>query len=67
VGLGGGDGKSGNELNFHLAVDNAKQAFMEIRAKGATISCELTSSDDGSSFFVVADPDDNTLKIVQRF
>jgi AraC-like DNA-binding protein/predicted enzyme related to lactoylglutathione lyase len=66
VGMGGGEGKPGNEMNFHLAVDSAKQAFTEISAKGAKITCELTSSDDGGSFFIVADPDGNRLKIVQR-
>jgi AraC-like DNA-binding protein/predicted enzyme related to lactoylglutathione lyase len=66
VGKGGGDGKPGNELNFHVAVDDAKAAFGEVRAKGAQIVCELTSSDDGGAFFMVADPDGNRFKVVQR-
>ena len=66
VGMGGGEGKPGSELNFHLAVDNAKQAYAKISVTGAKIPCQLTTSDDGGSFFIVADPDGNRLKIVQR-
>jgi AraC-like DNA-binding protein/predicted enzyme related to lactoylglutathione lyase len=66
VGMGGGDGKPGNELNFHLAVDNAKQAFSAIGKRGGTFACDLTSDDEGGAFFIVADPDGNRLKIVQR-
>jgi predicted enzyme related to lactoylglutathione lyase len=66
VGMGGGDGKPGNELNFHLAVDNAKQAFADIGNRGGKFTCDLTTDDEGGAFFIVADPDGNRLKIVQR-
>lgn len=66
VGMGGGDGKPGGETNFHLAVDDAKQAYAQLKSKGASLPCALTSSDDGGSFFMVADPDGNAFKIVQR-
>ena len=66
VGKGGGEGKPGGETNFHLAVDDAKSAFATLQKRGAQLPCELVSSDDGGSFFMVADPDGNSFKIVQR-
>ena len=66
VGMGGGEGKPGGETNFHLAVDDAKRAYATLQKRGARLPCELVASDDGGSFFMVADPDGNTFKIVQR-
>ena len=66
VGMGGGEGKPGNETNFHLAVDDAKQAYELLKSRGATLPTDLVTSDDGGSFFIVADPDNNTFKITQR-
>jgi catechol 2,3-dioxygenase-like lactoylglutathione lyase family enzyme len=36
VGKGGGDGKPGNELNFHLAVSDLAAAFKLLESRGAT-------------------------------
>jgi hypothetical protein len=47
-------------------VDDAKTAYELLKSRGATLPCELVSSDDGGSFFIVADPDGNTFKITQR-
>jgi len=66
VGKGGGDGTPGGEINFHLAVDNAPQAYALLQQRGCSLPCELVKSDDGGSFFMVADPDGNTFKICQR-
>ncbi len=66
VGMGGGDGKPGGETNFHLTVDDAKKAYAILQQRGAKLPCELLSSNDGCSFFMVADPDGNTFKIMQR-
>ena len=66
AGQGCGDGKPGGETNFHMAVDNAAQAYALLQQRGATLPCELVKSDDGGSFFMVADPDGNSFKICQR-
>jgi predicted enzyme related to lactoylglutathione lyase len=63
--MGGGEGKAGNELNLHLAVDDAAKAVELIRSRGGKTS-ELVASDDGGKFFMVTDPDGNSFKIVQR-
>jgi predicted enzyme related to lactoylglutathione lyase len=66
AGMGGGDGKPGNELNFHLAVDDAPKALAALKSKNARIIGDIVASDDGGKFFILADPDNNTFKIVQR-
>lgn len=65
VGKGGGDGKPGGEVNFHLSVSDAKKAFEEVKRRGGKMVCELVSSDDGGSFFVVGDVDGNAIKVMQ--
>ena len=66
VGRGGGDSTPGGETGFHLAVADAAGAYAVLRERGATLPCELVSSDDGGRFFVVADPDGNRFKVCQR-
>ena len=65
VGMGGGDGVPGGETNFHLAVSDIEAAYTLLQERGVAFQCELVKSDDGGSFFMVADPDGNTFKIVQ--
>jgi AraC-like DNA-binding protein/predicted enzyme related to lactoylglutathione lyase len=66
VGKGGGDGKPGVETGLHLAVDDAKKAYAILKERGATLPTELVASDDGGTFFLVADPDGNTIKVMQK-
>ena len=66
TGKGGGDGKPGGETGFHLAVDDAKKAYVMLKELGATLPTELVASDDGGMFFMVADPDGNTIKVMQK-
>lgn len=66
VGKGGGDGEPGNEVNFHLAVNDLAAAAQMLESNGVKLVCPLTSSDDGGSFLIIADPDGNRMKIVQR-
>ncbi|MEN8151629.1 MAG: VOC family protein [Planctomycetota bacterium] len=63
-GTGGGSGEPGGDTGIHLAVDDVAAAFGRLRQRGAEFACELTTSDEGSSFFEVRDPDGNTIKVV---
>jgi predicted enzyme related to lactoylglutathione lyase len=52
VGMGGGDGKPGNELNFHLAVDDAPKALAALKSKTPTSSANsspATTAENSSS------------------
>ncbi len=66
VGKGGGDASPGEELAFHLSVADAPGLYRRLRARGVTFAVELTTSDDGGSFFMPRDPDGNTFKICQE-
>jgi len=48
-----------------FAANDVAAAYRELQERGASFQCELVASDDGGSFFMVADPDGNTFKIVQ--
>ena len=65
TGMGGGSGEPGGDTGIHLEVSDAKAAFKFLGDQGAEFACDLTTSDDGGSFFEVKDPDGNTLKICQ--
>jgi AraC-like DNA-binding protein/catechol 2,3-dioxygenase-like lactoylglutathione lyase family enzyme len=65
AGAGGGDGTPGGDTGIHLVVPDAGVLCRELTQRGAILVCDLTTSDDGGSFFVVRDPDGNTLKICQ--
>jgi predicted enzyme related to lactoylglutathione lyase len=66
VGMGGGNGKPGNETNFHLAIDDAAKALTLLKQRDSTINSQLISSDDGGKFFMLTDPDGHTFKVVQQ-
>lgn len=66
VGRGGGEGEPGGEMDFHLSVDDVKKAYDTLKDRGATFACDLVTGDDGSSFFMIADPDGNAFKVMQR-
>ena len=67
VGKGGGDGTPGNggEANFHLETDDATAAHARIASAGGTVE-ELHKSPDGSTFFMLVDPEGNRVKVMQR-
>jgi predicted enzyme related to lactoylglutathione lyase len=66
VGMGGGEGKPGNETNFHLAVDDIAKALALLKSRDPSITAKLHDSDDGGKFFTLTDPDQNSFKITQR-
>jgi len=65
VGQGGGDGKPGEEVGFHLVVDDIETLYATIEQRGGQFASEIVSSADGGKFFIVCDPDENTFKIIQ--
>ncbi len=66
VGKGGGDGQPGGDTGFHLVVADAAALAEALGARGAEIVDGPVTADDGGIFFVVADPDGNRIKVVQR-
>lgn len=66
VGQGGGDGKPGEEIGFHLVVDNIEAVYATIEQRGGQFASEVVTSADGGKFFILRDPDGNTFKILQR-
>jgi len=66
VGQGGGDGKPGKEVGFHLVVDNIETIYAAIKHRGGQVASEIVNSADGGKFFVLRDPDDNTFKVLQK-
>ncbi len=66
VGQGGGDGKPGEEVGFHLVVDNIETIYAAIKHRGGQVASEIVNSADGGKFFVLRDPDDNTFKVLQK-
>ena len=64
-GMGGGAGVPGGDTGLHLSVNDAEEAHRRIASRGGTFACDLTASDDGGSFFEVADPDGNVIKVCQ--
>ncbi|MEM7538898.1 MAG: helix-turn-helix domain-containing protein [Chloroflexota bacterium] len=66
TGQGGGEGKPGEEVGFHLAVDNIETVYTYIEKRGGQFATEIVSSADGGKFFVLRDPDGNTFKVLQR-
>ncbi|MEM7331362.1 MAG: VOC family protein [Chloroflexota bacterium] len=65
VGKGGGDGKPGEEVGFHLKVDDLDWMYSEISARGGLFASEIVASADGGKFVVLRDPDGNTFKVTQ--
>ena len=65
VGQGGGDGKPGEEVGFHLKVDNIESVYEQLKRQGGHFASEIVNSADGGRFFILCDPDDNTFKVVQ--
>ena len=66
VGKGGGEGKPGEEVGFHLAVDNIETLYVAVTQRGGQFASEIVNSADGGKFVVLRDPDGNTFKIVQK-
>ena len=66
VGQGGGDGQPGEEVGFHLVVDNIEALYSAIKDRGGQVASEIVNSADGGKFFMLRDPDGNTFKIIQR-
>jgi AraC-like DNA-binding protein/catechol 2,3-dioxygenase-like lactoylglutathione lyase family enzyme len=64
IGMGGGDGKPGGELGFHLAISDAQAMYDHLKSLGCTFAEGVVKSDDGGVFFIVKDPDGNRLKII---
>ena len=66
IGQGGGDGKPGEEVGFHLVVDNIETVYAAIEQRGGQAASDIVNSADGGKFFILRDPDGNTFKIIQR-
>ncbi len=66
VGKGGGDGKPGEEIGFHLGVDDIERFHSAVSQRGGQFASEIVNSADGGKFVVIRDPDGNTFKVVQQ-
>ena len=66
VGQGGGDGKPGEDVGFHLVVDHIETVYAAIEQRGGQFASEIVNSNDGGKFFILRDPDGNTFKITQQ-
>ena len=65
VGQGGGDGKPGEEVGFHLIVDNIEIFYADVAQRGGQFGSEIVSSADGGQFVILQDPDGNRFKVLQ--
>ena len=65
AGQGGGDGKPGEEVGFHLVVDDIGAMYAGVAERGGKFASEIVDSADGGKFFVLQDPDGNTFKVLQ--
>ena len=66
VGMGGGDGLPGGDTGLHLTVEDAGELHAALQQRGAQLPGGLETSADGLTFFLVSDPDGNSIKILQR-
>jgi catechol 2,3-dioxygenase-like lactoylglutathione lyase family enzyme len=66
-GMGGGDGKIGGSLGFHLSLPSAAFDSLAPTLKDSGVLAEnmIHKGADGSVFIEVSDPDDNLLKIMR--
>jgi catechol 2,3-dioxygenase-like lactoylglutathione lyase family enzyme len=64
-GMGGGDGKIGGSLDFHLSLlpEQFDPLAADLLKRGSLAENRIHRGDDGSTFIDVCDPDGNTLKI----
>lgn len=65
AGQGGGDGKPGEEVGFHLVVDDIVAMFAGVEERRGKFASGIVDSADGGKFFVLQDPDGNTFKVLQ--
>ena len=67
-GMGGGDGKLGGSVDFHLSLEGEQFDTLanELLANGHLNEGMIHSGNDGSTFVDVLDPDGNILKIMKR-
>ena len=66
-GMGGGDGKIGGSLDFHLALaaERFDQLANSLIPRGVIVDNTIHRGDDGTTFIDLRDPDGNTLKIMR--
>ena len=65
TGQGGGDGTPGEEIGFHLQVDQIESFYVTIKERGGRVGSEIVTSSDGGMFFMLCDLDNNRFKVVQ--
>ncbi len=66
-GMGGGDGKLGGSVDFHLSLagDEFDTLANDLLEKGHLSEGMIHSGNDGSTFVDVLDPDGNILKVMK--
>ena len=65
TGQGGGDGTPGEEIGFHLQVDQIESFYDEFNERGGRVGSEIVKSSDGGMFFMLCDLDNNRFKVGQ--
>jgi len=63
-GMGGGAGTPGGDAGIHLAVSDPAALHARLAERGLSGLGELHTSDEGTTFFEVTDPEGNLLKVV---
>lgn len=66
-GMGGGDGKVGCSVGFHLSLPEEPfdSLATSLQERGVLVEDMIHKGDDGTTFVEVRDPDGNTLKIMR--
>jgi catechol 2,3-dioxygenase-like lactoylglutathione lyase family enzyme len=67
-GMGGGDGKIGGSLDFHLSLPGSQfdELAQRLLKDGHLSENMIHTGNDGSTFVNVIDPDGNVIKIMKR-
>lgn len=67
-GMGGGDGRIGGSVGFHLALphDQFDALASRLQEQAHLVKDEIHQGDDGNTFIDVRDPDGNILKIIRQ-
>ncbi len=67
-GMGGGDGKAGGSVDFHLSLPAAEFTPLseDLLSKGHLQEGMIHTGNDGSTFIDVIDPDGNVIKVMAQ-
>ncbi len=67
-GMGGGDGRTGGSVGFHLSLPESEFRSLaeKLASGGHLVDGKILTGEDGTTFVDVSDPDSNVVKVVMR-